>query len=699
MGAVETIKQFGVPALPVDDFNRLAKNDGITWKADTDGDRQVDPNELKFSDGDLKKLYVDKRGFTKAFETKYKDLVELRRRESVEASLAEAKDIIIEVDFSDVRPEEKEMIRHLLKAGQLIEDLYHEQLGTYRSYFQLEGMREYHRPSFDLMTRNHGPECTSPKSVGDPFCNALPDFPEPKMGIYPADVTPDAAFCEELTTMGQANPALVDPMTVFTRGADGLLQPQYYHEAYRRQVWTIAAVLDAAAKAIETVEDEQPLHDYLVAAAESFRTGDWLESDRKWVALNMFNSKYAIRVAPDETYWDPCQNKAGFEFWFGRVNTEAVSATEVYTPHVQDMENELARLTPHFEPKNVQAIHVPDFVNLSAMYGQNRFDIGGVKGQMLPNWTYEEVGLKQWIMNDTYFTSPEVQAVWQTAAEALLHPDTLAHLNMADSEGNNSTVVSHELAHSLGIQQNPQVIDPKTGTPRTKEDGSPLTLRDAVGGRVATRHEELRAEISGLHFVAWGTQRGVFTANEQKARYVRQLMWALEKISHGMFDADGKPETYNQLAAVLLHRLFDHGAVTYQDGKFQIHFEKYPEVIETFLAEIQANQIHGDKAAIEAMYARTVDDKGQAAIHAGRINEMYAEIPYESYTFRATGLGDPLKPREPQINGTSTGCSYEYHESYLGEKIVPTEPNQTGKEEKKTDTTDNTDVNFGGCFQ
>lgn len=654
MGTTQSIRQFGVPALSVEDFNRLARHDGLVWKADTDNDRQVDPNEVDCSTRDLKKLYLQKGSFTAAFEKKYKDLVELKRREAVEASLAEAKEIVLEVDFSDVRPEEQEMIRLLLKAATHIEDLYHEQLGTSRSYFQLEGMREYHRPSFDLMTRNHGPECTSPKSVGDPFCNTLPDFPEPQMGIYPKDVTPDAAFCEELTTMGQTNPALVDPMTVLVRGADGLLQPQYYHETYKRQMWTIAAVLDAAAKAIENVEDEQPLHDYLVAAAESFRTGDWLPSDRKWVALSMFNSKYAIRIAPDETYWDPCQNKAGFEFWFGRVNKGAVAATEIYTPHVQAMENELARLTPHFKPKAVAEIHVPDFVNLAAMNGQNRFDIGSVKGQMLPNWTYEEVGLKQWIMGG-YFDSEEVQATWQAVAAQLLHPDTLPYFDIGNEELSNTTnIVGHELAHSLGIQPNPQVVDPQTGAPRTKENGDPVTLRDVVGGRVASGHEELRAEISNLHFCAWGTRNGLFTEEQQRKKYTRQLMWALEKISHGMFNADGKPETYNQLAAVQLHRLLDHGAIEYKDGKFRINFEKYPEVIEAFLTEIQANQIHGDKAAIEALYARTVSDEGQALIHADRIKEVYAEIPYESYVFRAAGLEQNVGNTETDIGPTKT---------------------------------------------
>lgn len=653
MEAVQGVRQFGVPALSVEDFNRLAQNEGFIWKADTDNDRQVDPNEIEFSTRTLKQLYLQKGAFTEAFGKKYKDLAELRRRKAVEASLAEANEIVIEVDFSDVRPEEKEMIQHLLKAAKLIEDLYHEQLGTYRSYFQLEGMREYHRPSFDLMTRNHGPECTSPRGAQDPFCNALPDFPEPKMGIYPEDLTPDAAFCEELTTMGQANPALVDPMTVLIRGANGLLEPQYYHEVYRRQMWTIATVLDAAAKSIENVADEQPLHDYLVAAAESFRTGDWLPSDRKWVALNMFNSKYAIRIAPDETYWDPCQNKAGFELWFGRVNKGAVAATEVYAPHVQGIENELARLTPHFDPKAVTEIHVPDFVDLAAMYGQNRFDIGSLKGQMLPNWTYEEVGLKQWIMGG-HFDSEEVQATWQAVAAQLLHPDTLPYFDIGNEELSNTNTVGHELAHSLGIQQNPQVVDPQTGEGRTKENGDPLTFRDAVGGRVASGHEELRAEISNLHFCAWGTQNGLFTPEEQRQKYTRQLMWALEKISHGMFNADGKPETYNQLAAVQIHRLLDYGAIEYKDGKFRINFEKYPKVIEAFLAEINDNQIHGNKAAIEAMYARTVGDEGQAAIHADRINGVYAKIPYESYTFRSIGLEQNVGKTETDTGSTKT---------------------------------------------
>ena len=688
MGVLEGIKQFGLPALSIEDFNRLAQKEGIVWKGDTDHDGHVDPNELEFSDRQIKKLYVQKRSFTEPFEKKYKDLVELRRREAVEASLAEAKEIVIEVDFSDVSPEEKEMVRHLLKVAEQIEALYHKQLGTHGAYYHLEGMRQYHPKSYALMTRNHGPECTSPKAAGDPFCNTMPDFPEPKIGIYPEDLNPDAEFCEDLTEKGKGDSRLTDPMTVLVRGATGLLEPRYYHEVYKKEMLRIALELEAAAKAIANVRDERALYEYLVAAAQSFRTGDWLESDRKWVALSMFNSKYAIRVGPDETYWDPCQNRAGFEMWFGRVNKDAVSATEVYAPHMQAMENELARLTPHLEPKAVGEIHVPDFVNIAFFAGDARYAIGGIKGQMLPNWSYKEVGSKQWIMNDSYFTSEEVQATWQAAATQLLHPDTLPYFDMIDSEPSNTNTVGHELAHSLGTQSGPQVVDPKTGEPRFKENGEPLTFRDVVGGRVASGHEELRAEVSNLHFCGWGTENGLFTEDQQRKKYTRQLMWALEKISHGMFDADGKPETYNQLAAVLLHRLLDHGAVEYKDGKFRIDFEKYPEVIEAFLAEIDDNQIHGDKAAIEFMYAETVDSEGQATIHADRIGEIYETIPYESYTFRSVGLEQ--NGRKTETGSNTTGC--------FSENDLPTESVVTTQTDR-TERGEDSSASSLGCVQ
>lgn len=619
---------------------------GIRWSRDTGKIHEIDSYyDLTYTEADARKFRIKPRiPFEKArrLQTAIDQInrtLEARRQTSVRASYNEAMEIPIVVDFSDARPEEKAMIRHLMVVADLIDGLYHKQLGTDTYHAQIDWLKGIHPESAQLLERNHSPICKTPKSKEDPFCYALPNFEPQNFGVYPKGAKADKDFCEEQS----ADPELQNPMTVFLGKDGGFYVSAYYHEYWKTEMHAIADELEAAARAIQNVEEERALYEYLIASAQSFRTGDWLPSDYKWVALNMQNSKYAIRVGPDETYWDPCQNKAGFEFWFGPVNKVAASVSEVYGPHLQAMQDALNRLTPHTPQTEVGEVSIPDFVDIAVFSGEARHGTGGLAGQTLPNWSYEHTGFHQWIMN-YFLSSLVVQGMSRQMAETLLHPDTLAYFKV-DPALSDKNSVGHELTHSLGIGPINPVVDPQTGKPRFKdeldENGNPkpLTSRDALGGTLGSVTEEIRGETGNLYFANWEVENGMgTTVQERNERYVAQLLWALKWTADGMLTPDGKPNTYAQVAAVILAHLIREGALEYVDGTFKIHFDEYPAAVEKLLVKINTIKRHGDKAAAEALLADATQGEGYASFNPERVKEVVLSFPSKAFVFHPKGF-------------------------------------------------------------
>src|SRR6185503_11802650 len=81
----------------------------------------------------------------------------------------------------------------------------------------------------------------------------------------------------------------------------------------------ISAELAAAGESVKAAT-EKPLVDYLRAAAASFKSNDWQPADEAWAKMTVDNSKWYVRVAPDEVYWEPCSLKAGMHVTFARIN-------------------------------------------------------------------------------------------------------------------------------------------------------------------------------------------------------------------------------------------------------------------------------------------------------------------------------------------------------------------------------------------
>lgn len=323
--------------------------------------------------------------------------------------------------------------------------------------------------------------------------------------------------------------------------------------------------------------------------------------------------------------------------WFGRINTSATDTLATFDAVKQDLESELAKLTPHYEARDID-LSVPDFVDIAIVAGDARYARRGVLGQALPNWTYEEVGFRQNIMLGIG-TDSLSQDFEREKASRWLAPATLEHLRI-DSSFSAAIVAGHELTHSIGAGRNAQTVDPVTGEPRLDESGEPLRAQQAIGDSYATGLEELRAETGSLYWTGWFVEQGSVSVEDAKAHYVHHLMWALNKVGQGMTEPNGTARTYSRVAGVQIRFLMQQNALEYtEEGKFLIHFGRYHEAITELLEIVSAAQITGDRETVAGLFDPIVEgQEGYAEIHAEEIMSSLADIPQPSMTYIPTGI-------------------------------------------------------------
>lgn len=615
---------FNVPALPQDNFNQLAKTQNLPFQIATqlENPAGLKPSDLKFTDSSQKDVYVKDGAFTPEFEKAYKALVEKQRRASVETSLAEGREVIMEADLTGLPREERLMISHLKVVARKIEELHMKQQGTYQYVDDVEELKATHPASFKLFWRNQSPWALAPKTANDPFASALPTFPQKHPGIYPADAQINQEFLDRINE----DPELGHQWTVVVRDESGELKGVRYYQYYAQEMQEIAEHLDQAAHAIKGTAGNESLYEYLTAAAQAFRNGDWDAADAKWVAMNMQNSKYALRVAPDETYWDPGNMKAGFEFWFARIDQDAAEFSKQIAPYFPEMEKEIKNLVPLYDDRQIE-MESPDFIEMLYRAGDHRSDLGATIGQKLPNFND---AFSRMVVMTNYYTDPQSQADGIEKAKLLLAPENVQDYQPEKVYSTANTYL-HEATHSLGPQADVMHAKNPDGSLKTGKDGQPVTMSVALGGANSQVMEELKAQTGDLHWINFLTEKGVLTTEQRNKMYRDAVLWAFGHISRGMLQGDGSPRTYSQLAAIQIRELMNAGAITYENDRFKLHFNKFPAAIEKMFVKVVTIQVTGDRDAANAWRQDVIDGEGYDLIHAKEVRERLSRFPTASF--------------------------------------------------------------------
>jgi hypothetical protein len=200
-----------------------------------------------------------------------------------------------------------------------------------------------------------------------------------------------------------------------------------------------------------------------------------------------------------------------------------------------------------------------------------------------------------------FYTDPDSLDAGESTSRALLCQETMA-LYTRDPEPLLFSTVLHEATHNLGPSHQYKV--------NGKID------REVFQGGLASMLEELKAQSGALYFIDWLSEKNQYDKTEAQKSHVRDILWGFGHISRGMYDSDGHPEAYSQLAAIQLGVLMKEGAVKWEDkvaangsdkGCFQMDFAKMPAGVKTMMTIAAQIKGKGDKAGAEELKKQYVD--------------------------------------------------------------------------------------------
>lgn len=619
-----------------DAFNRLAVrlNLPLFWVADENHDGAIDPGEVKtLLFYPTAQAWTKGGAFTAEFEDAYARLVaekgetpkdpeaDAARRALVRADLDGASSSIVHTDFSKGSADEKTFVRHMLETAKLVETLFAKQNGSEALAAKIPADD---LASQSLFRRDSGPKCATPRLAENAACSAIPGAPKPLVDIYPASLQADPKFCEALGKRKDGE-ALLAPF-VAVRERAGKLVPVSFTEVYEGPMTAIAAELEAAAKDLVDPK-EDALRLYLRAAATSFRTNDWLPADEAWAKMTAENSRWYVRVGPDETYWEPCAQKGAFHLTFAKINRDSLAWQDKLKPHQQSMEDALAKLIgPAAYKSRKVTFHLPDFIDIVVNAGDDRDALSATIGQSLPNWgAVANEGRGRTVAMSNLFQDGDSKRQLRTKAESLFTKESLTSLSDDAAPGLLDTIL-HEATHNLGPAH------------EYKFQGKKDT--EAFGGELAAMLEELKAQSGSLWFTPWAQAHGVIGGELARQSLTESLVWCMGHIGGGMWQDGTHRKPYAQLSAIQIGFLLDEGALRWDQkaaaangkdkGAFVIVWDKLPAATEKLMKVVATLKAKNDKKAALGLADKYVD--GKTVPHAVVV-ERWRRLPSTSFVY------------------------------------------------------------------
>ena len=479
-------------------------------------------------------------------------------------------------DASRYTSKEKELLQTLIEAGKLVDEIYWRQ--TYADNTELRDKivksRNVDDPLRKFFFMQGGPFDRLDHNA--PFMDVPPK--PPTAGFYPPDMTKEE-FENWISNHPNDKEAFLSPYTVIKRQGKSLIAVPYHIE-YKEFLNPMAEKLRYAA----TLTTHDGLKKYLLSKAEALLTDKFFQTDVDWI--DMKDNPFDILIGPFEVYEDELNGlKASYEASVEIVDSEESAHLNIYKKYLPDLE---ASLPYPDKYKNKAAGLTAAFTIVRDIYRGGDARVG-----------YQAVATN--LPND-----PEVQAkkgskktFWKNILEARLNKIIVPIGNRLITEeqrkdltgqGLFDFVLLHEIAHGLG----PRYLH-GTQTPVNEK------LRDLYSWI-----EENKADMAGLHSLAYLRQQKVIDPNLKNQHYVSYVGGVLRSIRFGTTEAHGKA------SIVSLNFLLEQGAIQFNPAnkRFSVDFAKIDSAVSQLAGELLLIEAEGDYSRakrLEAKYAKTPD--------------------------------------------------------------------------------------------
>jgi hypothetical protein len=474
-------------------------------------------------------------------------------------------------DISALPANEREALAHMVRAAQVMDALFLEQVWAGNEAMLHTLLRDESpagRARLHEFLINKGP--WSRLDHNEPFVPGAPPKPA-AANFYPAGATKEEVEQWLNSLNGAERARATGFFTTIRRGADGRLTAVPYSVEYQGELAIAAQHLRAAA-----ASTAQPtLKAFLETRAAAFASNDYYDSDVKWMELD---ATIEPTIGPYEVYEDEWFNyKAAFEAFITVKDQAESQKLQKFAGSLQDIENSLP-IDPRYRNPRLGALAPIAVVNTVFSAGDaNR----GVQTAAfnLPNdeRVIREKGSKRVMLKNNQ----------QAKFDKVLVPISKVALAAGD-QGNVSFdaffthILMHELMHGLG----PHDIN--------------------VGGRTTTVRQELKetysaieeakADISGLFALQFLVDKGQIDRSLEKTMYTTFLASAFRSLRVGLKQSHGRGH------AIQLNYLLDQGGFTVNgDGTFSVDAGKIKDAVIALTREIMTLQAEGSYAKARQM--------------------------------------------------------------------------------------------------
>ena len=500
---------------------------------------------------------------------------------------AKLADIRMDVDTAFLSPEERDVVNLLIKASDLMSEIYLRQ--RYEANPQVRRAISMNRRAdrdllVEMFDRNFGPW----DELADlhPFwgTEAMPEG----AGFYPTDLTREQ-FEAYLVAHPDQKAALTGPYTVVRRDGDRLIAVPY-SVAYKEWLEPAAKLLDQAAARTSNAS----LKRFLSLRAKAFRTDDYYESELAWMDLD--GTPIEVAIGPYEVYTDRLMGaKTSFESFVTLKDPKESAALAKYKNYLKDME---ANLPIDDRYKNFGR----GFASPIAVAEQVRGGGDNVPGVQtiafnLPNdeRVREAKGAKKVILSNVL--GAKFERILQPMGALVLKPD---QAGLVDKTYMQYETLFHELSHSLGPGSIVVNGEKTTVDKALKEQNSAL--------------EEAKADVAGVWNILLMMKKGEIPATEKPKLFATYFVGIFRAVRFGAVEAHGKG------AALQYAYLQSKGAFAYDPAsqRYVVDDAKMEAGLRDLLHDMLMLQANGDYAGTKAFMAQwaKLDAPAEAAITA-----------------------------------------------------------------------------------
>jgi hypothetical protein len=499
-------------------------------------------------------------------------------------------------DLSHLSPGERVVVERLVAAGQIFQELYEDQ-----NHPDALWARAAIEPGSDqaiLYRLFQGPVGTNSSNRRAPFLSVRPE--RPGRNVYPLDLPmggldayitahpaergdlldvrtvvrrgteanllADRAILEANPGLELLHPALVDRLDALAgRPSDDVFYAVPYAVAYAGQLIRVHTLLAEAADAV--ADEDRDLAAYLRLRADDMLTSSYEPGDAAWVSGQFRNLN--AQIGSYETYDDALYGVKSFYSLslLARDRARSDELAEALTD-IQVIENGL----PYSRPKTVRSQIPVGVYNVVADFGQAR---GTNTATILPNDAdHARKYGRTILLRYNIMTAPEL---FDGAHSRFCAAVAEAHCSELSMAGNFQRTLWHEIGHYLGVDRT--------------DDGR--ALDDALGS-VSNLYEEMKADLVSLFSADRLHREGHYTDRELREFYAGGILRVLQA------GPPRRDQPYQTMQLMQWNWYLQHGLLTLENGRLRIHYDRYPDAVESLLREVLAVQASGDPARAEA---------------------------------------------------------------------------------------------------